>query len=167
MKISNLEKTAMTIAGSIPLAEAVFYKNSAPNTTAERIIGTADSLVNIKNITPFVGDFPETLAVSATSGIIGDYLEFLGKRKNNKFLERIGRYFPEITTSVVSAYFTLGETIFPQILPGSPDIRDVPAVLITALAGYTLAKIGRSSRFNKNLYSLVKKTNADSLLDSD
>ena len=159
MKTSMIEKICMTLASSVLLAEAVFYKNSAPHTNAERTIGTIEPLVNNSNITPYVGDFPETLAVSASSGIIGDYIEILGKSKGNKLLEKIGKYFPEIATSAVSTYFTLGESIVPQILPGGADVRDIPAVLLTALAGYTLAKISRSSGLNENIYQVIKNIN--------
>jgi len=35
------------------------------------------------------------------------------------------------------------ETVLPQILLGSADIRDVPVAIISAFAGYVLAKVGR------------------------
>lgn len=140
------------LASLVPLAEAVFYKNSAPSIPAERILGTKDPLFNNDYITPYVGNFPESFAIPAVSGLVGDYLEFKGRANGSKLLEEIGRLFPEITTTTISTYFALGETLLPQILPGTADVRDVPAVLISALAGYTLAKIGRESGFNKKIY---------------
>lgn len=63
--------------------------------------------------------------------------------KNSRILQVVGRYLPEITTLLTSAYFTLGETILPQILPGTPDVHDVPLTVLGAFSGYVLAKIGR------------------------
>ena len=151
-------KLETILASSIPLAEAIFYKNSAPHTTAERTMGTAEPLINDPNITPYVGNFPESFAIPAISGFVGDYIKYQGQKKGSKILQKIGKYFPEISATTISAYFTLGETILPQILPGSADISDVPAVLISALAGYTLAKIGRKSGFNDQIYALSQKT---------
>jgi len=143
------------LTSAVPLAEAVFYRNSAPHTTAERAMGTAEPLVNNPNITPYVGNFPESFAIPAISGFIGDYIELQGQRRGSKILQKIGRYLPEITTTALATYFSLGETLLPQILPGSADIRDVPAVLISALAGYALAKLGRKSGFNQKVFFAI------------
>jgi hypothetical protein len=70
----------------------------------------------------------------------------------------VGRYFPEITASLTSAYFTLGETILPQILPGHADINDVPLTILGALSGYTLAKLCRKSGLSERIYSIVRKS---------
>ena len=145
------------LASAVPLAEAIFYKNSAPHTAAERAMGTAEPFVENATITPHVGNFPESFAIPAVSGFAGDYIEYLGQKRGSKTLRMIGQYFPEISATAISTYFTLGETILPQILPGSADVRDVPAVLISALAGYALAKIGRKSRFKDKLYALSQK----------
>jgi len=145
------------LASAVPLAEAIFYKNSAPHTTAERTLGTAEPLINNANITPYVGNFPESFAIPAISGFVGDYIEYQGQKRGSKVLQKIGQYFPEISATAISAYFILGETILPQILPGSADIRDVPAVLVSALAGCALAKIGRKSGFNEKVYTLSQK----------
>ena len=145
------------LASTVPLAEAIFYKNSAPHTTAERTMGTAEPLINNSDITPYVGNFPESFAIPVISGFVGDYISYQGQKRDSKILQKIGQYFPEISATATSAYFTLGETILPQILPGSADIRDVPVVLISVLAGYMLAKIGRKSGFNDKVYALSKQ----------
>ena len=145
------------LASTIPIAEAIFYKNSAPHTTAERAIGATEPLINNLNITPYVGNFPESFAIPAIAGFVGDYIEHQGQKRRNKILQKIGQCFPEISATAVSTYFILGETIIPQILPGSADIKDIPAVLISALAGYTLAKIGRKSRFNNKIYEFSEQ----------
>jgi hypothetical protein len=145
------------LACAVPLAEGVFYKNSAPHTPAERIMGTIDPLINNPNITPYVGNFPESFAIPAISGFLGDYILSQGRKSGSGILQKVGEFFPEISTAAIGAYFTLGETILPQILPGSADIRDVPAVLISALCGYTLAKIGRKSGFNNKIEGLFEE----------
>lgn len=152
-------KLEVILASAIPLVEAIFYKNSAPHTTAERILGSAEPIISNADITPYVGNFPESFAFPAISGFVGDYIQNRGKRIGNKVLQKIGQYFPEISATVISVYFTLGETVFPYILPGSADIRDVPAVLISVLAGYALAKIGRKSGFNDKVDALCEKAN--------
>lgn len=79
------------------------------------------------------GDTPEIFAAIMASGFVGDKIESYGERKGNRFIEYVGRNFPTITAAVVGTYYTLGETVIPQILLGTPDIKDVPAVIITAL----------------------------------
>lgn len=79
------------------------------------------------------GDTPEIFAAIMASGFIGDKIECYGKRKENKFIEYVGRNFPTITATAVGTYYALGEMVMPQILPGTPDIKDVPAVIITVL----------------------------------
>lgn len=74
-------------------------------------------------------------------------------------MQKIGEFFPEISMATISTYFALGESLLPQILPGGPDIRDISSVLISAIADYTLAKIGRKSGFNDKIYEISKKAN--------
>ena len=145
------------LATTIPLAEAVFYENSALHTTAERVMGIAEPIINNAEITPYIGNFPESFAIPAISGFLGDYIETQGIQRGNKLLEKVGKYCPEISTATISTYFTLGETVLPQILPGTADIRDIPAVLISAFAGYVLAKLGRKSGFNEKVYEMAKE----------
>ena len=78
MKIHKLEGI---LASAVPLAEAIFYKNSAPHTTAERTLGTAEPLVNNATITPYVGNFPESFTIPAISGFVGDYIEYQGQKR--------------------------------------------------------------------------------------
>lgn len=154
MEISSLEKILLGISSLVPITESIFFKNSVPSTNAERILGTKEAIINLPMITPYLGDFPETFVISAISGIFANYLEDLGKNKKSILIEKIGKYLPEITTYSITTYFTLGETILPQILPGTPDIKDIPAVLISSLAGYTISKITQQN----NIYSKLKKS---------
>lgn len=156
MKISNLEKTLLTLAISVPLVQSVFFKNSAPSTSAERMMGTKEPFIYDLNITPYLGNFPESFGVPAMSGLLGDLIKAYGEDKQNNVITKIGKYFPEISTSTIITYFTLGETILPQILPGTADIKDVPAVLISALAGYTIAKITQKNNFYTKLLKNTK-----------
>lgn len=61
-------------------------------------------------------------------------------------IEKIKKFLPEISSALIIAYYTLGETILPTLLPGTPDIKDVPAVLITWLFSPILANYIRRNR---------------------
>jgi hypothetical protein len=159
VKLSKLEKTLAGLSGAIALTTPLFFRPTAPHTPAERILGTAKPIINNSSVTPYIGNLPDTFAVCSTSGLVGDYINSIGISKNNKFLQACGKYFPEIVTGLTSAYFTLGETILPQILPGAADSRDVPLTIIGALAGYTLAKLGRKSGLNERVYSFIRNFN--------
>ena len=145
------------LASVVPVVGSLFYKNSAPHTSAERLMGTSEPLINNRFITPYVGDFPESFFIPAISGLVGDFIIYQGQKRDNKYLQKIGQYFPEISTTIVGAYFTLGETILPQILPGTADVKDVPAVIISSVAGYVISKIGRNLDLNKKVFDLFKQ----------
>lgn len=81
------------LASTVPLAEAIFYKNSAPNTTTERILGTAEPLINNSYITPYMGNFPECFSIPAVSGFVGDYLEYHGQKREVKFYKKSDNIF--------------------------------------------------------------------------
>lgn len=159
MKISKLEKTLACCAGGIALIAPLFFRPTAPHTAAERILGPTKPLINNPCITPYIGNLPDTFAVCAASGFLGDYIESVGNARNNSFLKKVGRYFPEITAVLTTTYFTLGETILPKILPGVNDFRDVPFTILGALAGYTLANLGRKSGLNNKIYSEIANIN--------
>jgi len=163
MAISKLEKAVVGLSGGVALATPFFFRPAAPHTPAERILGPTKPIINNPNITPYIGNLPDTFAVCSASGFVGDYIESIGNARNNKFLKAVGRYFPEITVGLTSAYFTLGETILPQILPGAADVRDVPLTILGALSGYALAKIGRKSGFNERVYSAIRNFNSRQL----
>ncbi|MFA6461238.1 MAG: hypothetical protein WCV90_03140 [Candidatus Woesearchaeota archaeon] len=150
------------LASTIPLVESLFYRNSVPHTPAERVMGTTEPIIYNSSITPHMGNFPECFVIPAVSGFVGDYLSYQGSIRNNPFLQRVGQYFPEISALAISTYFTLGETLLPQILPGVADIKDVPAVLLSTLAGYVLAKIGRESGFNHKASLIIGEANGGS-----
>jgi hypothetical protein len=160
-KKSLLTKIGLGLSLGIPSAEALFYRNSIPTTTAQRCMGIThnEPLINSRYLTLYVGNLPEGFVLPAISGFIGDCIESQGQKRSNRLLQNIGKYFPEISTSLMISYITLGETVLPQIYPGTADIKDVPAVIISALAGYTLAKIGRSSGFNNKVYRFINKFN--------
>ncbi len=139
-QLSKLEKAIVSGAGVVALATPLFFRPAAPHTPAERVLGPAKPIINLPIITPYLGNLPDTFAVCATSAFVGDYIESVGHSKNNRLLKTIGKYFPEITAGLTSAYFTLGETILPQILPGAADVCDVPLTILGALSGYALAK---------------------------
>ncbi|MBS3175380.1 hypothetical protein J4440_05855 [Candidatus Woesearchaeota archaeon] len=158
MVLSKLEKTLFGIACSLPLVELLFYRISVPlRTPDERAIGVSgEPLIYNENLTPYIGNFPESFWLPLASGMIGDTIAAKGISTQNNFLVKVGKYFPEITTTAVRTYFTLGETLLPNILPGTPDVKDVPAVLFSALAGYVIAKIGRKSGFNNRVYDSIR-----------
>jgi hypothetical protein len=95
----------------------------------------------------YFGDVPEIFATIAASGVAGRYIEDYGIRKENKFLQWLGRKTPAITAAVVGTYYTLGETGLP-LLPGTADVRDIPAVIITAISSMFVANYIRKTWHN-------------------
>ena len=96
IRTSRLETLVGVIAGSIPFLESLFYRNSALNTTSGRLIDTSKPLIYDRDVTPYVGNWAESFAVPLASGLIWDFIEIAGKKRGSKFLEKLGRYFPEI-----------------------------------------------------------------------
>lgn len=91
---------------------------------------------SIPPITEHIGDFSLVGIPILFSNLIAGKVEELGKKYNSRVLEKIGHYAPEITAGLTTAYFTLGESVLPQILPGTADPKDIPAVLIAGLSFY-------------------------------
>ncbi len=63
-------------------------------------------------------------------------IEDFGKRRDLPIIQKMGRYFTKFTTAATVAYFSLGESLLPQILPGTADPKDIPAVLAAGLSAY-------------------------------
>lgn len=51
------------------------------------------------------------------------------------FLRRV-KFGPELALALTSTYFALGESVLPKILPGTADLRDIPAALLMASISY-------------------------------
>lgn len=158
-KLTLVDKLTGIISALIPIATIPFYRDSTPSTSAQRVLGTYEALIKNPNITPYIGNFPDTFMVSVASGFIGDCIQSVGLNRKNRFLQKIGRYFPEISAGAISVYSILGESILPQIFPGTADFRDIPAALFGALTGYCLAKLGRKSGLNKKCFELIERVN--------
>lgn len=157
MTASKLERIIAVSLGLTAFATPLFFRPANPHTTAERALKrTTAAIIDSPHITPYIGNYPDSFVVSAVSGLIGDYISSVGKTKNSRCLTFLGKYLPEIITCFTSTYFTLGETILPQILPGMADPRDVPLSVLGSVTGYCIAQISRKSGFNEYLRSLVK-----------
>ena len=132
-KPSKLEKIAAGVSGAVVGAEYLLCYNNFDGLHTSGM-NNPDRFRWLPISESYFGDTPEIFATILASGFIGDKIREYGENKGNKFLEFCGKYFPTITATAVGAYYTLGETVLPQLLPGTADIRDVPAVLITAVA---------------------------------
>lgn len=82
----------------------------------------------------YFGNTPELFAAILASGFIGDTIRNYGRTRNNTLIATCGKHFSTATAALAGAYYTLGETLLPQLLPGTADIRDVPAIILTAIA---------------------------------
>jgi hypothetical protein len=95
---------------------------------------------SIPPITEHIGDFALAAGpVIIASGMKG-FIESFGRYLDSNLIENAGRFLPEITTCLTMIYFTLGESIAPVILPGTPSPEDIPAALIAAVAAYIAYK---------------------------
>lgn len=72
----------------------------------------------------------------AVPALAGKMLIGKGERENKRYLVKVGEYLPKIITTLATIYFTLGESVFPKILPGTADPNDIPAVLLAGIATY-------------------------------
>ncbi|HLC77692.1 MAG TPA: hypothetical protein VJH92_01045 [Candidatus Nanoarchaeia archaeon] len=132
-KISKLERISAKIAGAIVGGEFLLAYNNYDRLHLSTSL-TSDRFRWLPIENSYFGDVPEIFAANVVSGFVGNKIEEYGHRTSNRFIETMGRYFPTLTAAAVGAYYTLGETIFPQILPGTPDSKDVPAVIVASIA---------------------------------
>jgi len=93
----------------------------------------SNSLPPISN---HIGDWTYISATGFMSGFVGNKLIGIGQRTGKEYLVKIGEKMPKIATVLATVYITLGETIMPKILPGTPDFYDAPAVLIAGILTY-------------------------------
>ncbi|HVY01976.1 MAG TPA: hypothetical protein VHA12_04400 [Candidatus Nanoarchaeia archaeon] len=138
-EMSKLEKIA-TIASSIAIATeyALCYHNFD---LLHRSAAFAQDRFRWLPINQsYFGDVPEIFTTILASGFIGDKIEQHGKTTSNKLVEKIGKYLPYATGAAVGAYYSLGETVMPYLLPGTADSKDVPAVAIAAIAAPIVTK---------------------------
>lgn len=95
---------------------------------------------SIPPITEHIGDFALVGVPIIYSNYVSSAIEGWGRKYNSGLVEKIGHYLPEITTGLTTAYFTLGELVLPQILPGTADPKDIPAVLVAGISTYIVSK---------------------------
>jgi len=112
-----------------------------------------DSLPPISNN---IGDWSYiNFYAGAVPAVAGRMLIYKGEREGKNYLVKIGEYLPKVTTALGTLYFTLGESILPQILPGTADPKDIPAVLLAGIATYlgvdVITKYGRNKKPQPNL----------------
>lgn len=131
--MSKLEKIAAKISGAVISIEYLLCYNNFDGLHVSGM-NAQDRFRYFPIQESYFGDMPEIFATILASSFIGEKIKEYGEKKNNRFLEVCGKYFPTFTVTAVGAYYTLGETIMPQLLPGTADIKDVPAILITAIA---------------------------------
>jgi hypothetical protein len=161
---SKLEKIAAGVSGAIVSAEYVLCYNNYDGLHASGL-QMHDRFRWLPIHESNFGDAHEIFAAVLASGFMANKIEEYGQRKRNKIIEYFGRYFPAITAAAAGAYYSLGETIFPQILPGTADVKDVPAVIITALVSPVIANYVRKqwrNEWKEKLQNLVTSINRES-----
>ncbi len=161
---SKLEKIAACVSGAIVSAEYALCYNNYDGLHASGL-QRHDRFRWLPIHESNFGDTPEIFAAVMVSGFVANKIEEYGQRRNNKLVEYFGRHFPTITAAAVGVYYSLGETIFPQILPGTADVKDVPAVIITALVSPVIANYVRKrwrSDWKEKLQNIVRSINHES-----
>lgn len=108
--------------------------------------GVLSSLPGLRSEYPILNYSGDCLLASYNvfSGSIGKSIKHAGIRHCNKTLEKIGYFFPEITSSLLAAYIIameLGADILPSFLgKNNPDINDIPLALLTIFSSYIITK---------------------------
>jgi len=95
---------------------------------------------SIPPITHHVGDFALVAFPIFCSKYMSSEIEYFGRTYNSPVIEKIGHYISEIVTGLTMTYFVLGESVLPQILPGTSDPKDIPAVLVAGICSYVLLR---------------------------
>ena len=139
---SRLEKIAAKVAGAVIGAEYLLCYNNFDGLHASGM-NDVDRFRWLPITQSNFGDTPEMFTAIMASGLVADKIEEYGQRKGSKAIEYIGRHFPNLIAAAVGTYYALGETILPQLLPGTAEVKDVPAVAITALASPFVANYVR------------------------
>jgi hypothetical protein len=156
--LNGLEETLAKIAGTLIGSEYVLTYNNFNGIHASGLT-SPERLRWLPIENSYFGDVPEIFTAVLASGIIADKIEDYGKNNRNKVIEFIGRHFPALTSAIIGTYYTLGETVLPQLLPGTADSKDVPAVLITALASPFVANYIRKilPEWKQKTIGIIKK----------
>lgn len=102
-------------------------------------------------------DTPEIFFTIMLAGYIASY----ANKNKISILKNIQAFLPEISASLIAIYYTLWETLLPQLLPWTPDIKDVPAVIITSIASPIIANYIRRNRvkITDKLKDAIKRVN--------
>ena len=158
---SRLEKIATGVAGAIVSTEYALCYNNFNGLHASGI-NAPDRFRWLPISQSYFGDAPEIFATILASGFVANKIEEYGKTRENKFIESCGRHLPTLTAAIVGTYYALGETILPQLLSGTADAKDVPAVVLTALASQFVANYVRKkwkSTWKEKMKHLVNSVN--------
>ena len=83
-----------------------------------------------------IGDFKYVFLCSWGLSSVRHSLVNIGERKNKKYLIKIGEWIPKVGIGLATLYYTLGESVLPQILDGTADPKDIPAILIAGISCY-------------------------------
>ena len=86
---------------------------------------------------------------------VGALINLINEHNNNPspYLVKCGKYLPKITTFLTVAYMSLGESYFPQLLSGTADTKDIPAIIVAGIATYVsvdvITNIGKIFNYEK------------------
>ena len=139
---NKLEKIAAGTAGTAIAGMYLLCYNNFKGLHASAMNANKFKWLPIES---YFGDTPEIFTAVLASGLLGDKIEQYGKTKNKPLIEKIGKHFPVITAAAVGAYYTLGESIMPYLLPGTADTKDIPAVIATAIASPIVVNYARKN----------------------
>jgi len=87
-------------------------------------------------ISNHIGNWTYISTFGVFSVLAGRALINKGVGGGGKYLVKIGESLPKVITVLTTFYFTIGESILPQILPGTADHYDIPAVLLAGISTY-------------------------------
>lgn len=159
---SRLERIAASVAGAIIGAEYFLCYNNFDG-LHKSVMDVHDRFRWLPISESYFGDTPEIFTAILASSFVANRIEEYGEKRESKLFESLGRYFPALTAAAIGMYYTLGETVLPQLLPGTADIKDVPAVILTAVTSPFVANYVRKewkNNWRNEIKNLVYSINS-------
>ena len=136
------------------IAESTFSALNSPNAKPIAFVGCCmlESWYFISRynreglLAEHVGDVP------VLGGVI------IGVEILRRFPEKIKKFAGEISFLGASTWIALGESVLPQIFPGTADPRDIPVGILGATLGYVFAREGIKKGYDSLLPSIAPKS---------
>ncbi|MFC1697752.1 hypothetical protein ACFL1H_05440 [Nanoarchaeota archaeon] len=87
-------------------------------------------------ISQHIGNWTYIWASGVIPAMMSNIFFEFSRTNINDYVDNIARKIPKVTTALATTYLILGESIFPYILPGTADIKDIPAALLAGVSTY-------------------------------